>query len=88
MSGEGQEEETKGGSGLVVRAELLGIIVVLLLQTFSAVWWAARTEARLTAVENCHQEELRRYELLRDKQVEILQEVATIKAMMVENNRS
>ena len=67
------------GKFIHIRIELLGILLVILLQTFGAIWWAARTEQRLENLEVFNTLQADEVEGIHTTQVQILQELARLR---------
>lgn len=63
------------GKYIQIRAELLGIIGLILVQTGGMIWWMSRTEERLENLE----EDVAVVEEIHQTQVTILTEIAAIK---------
>lgn len=72
-------EQVVNGRFIKVRYELLGIIVMIVIQSFGAVWWAARTEQRLANLEASDARSTEAVEDVHTTQVQILQELARLR---------
>lgn len=73
---------TCGDKGLTIRAEFIGILIALVIQTFAAVWWASKTENRILTLENNRGADIALYQALQSNQVRILQDIARIQVLL------
>lgn len=67
-----------GRVGIFVRFEFLSILLAIIFQTFAVIWWASRTESRVSVLELQRKEEREILLELQRNQAKMLQEIAVL----------
>ena len=75
--------EKRNGS-IRIRPDLLGILIVLIIQIASMAWWASRTTTKVEHLEENEARTAQEYKVIHGTQIEILTEIAKLTQAMAD----